>query len=92
VVERPGVPEGLAAPELAGPVRAAVGHPVAAVLQVPALPVDIRHNTKIDRTALADWATRVLAGDSARSPGAPGRWRATVQAGRGRLAARRNQR
>jgi len=92
VVERPGAPEGLAAPELASQVRAAVAHPVAAVLQVAALPVDIRHNTKIDRTALAGWATQVLAGDSARSPGARGRLRGTLQAGRGRLAARRSRR
>ncbi|MCU0260645.1 MAG: hypothetical protein MUE78_06465 [Ilumatobacteraceae bacterium] len=44
------------------PVRSAVDHPVAAVLQRPALPVDIRHNAKIDRTELAAWADRVLAG------------------------------
>lgn len=35
---------------------------VAAVLIRGALPVDIRHNSKIDRTALAAWATGTLAG------------------------------
>ncbi len=35
---------------------------VAAVLRKAVLPVDIRHNSKIDRTALAAWATRTLAG------------------------------
>ncbi len=28
----------------------------------PALPVDIRHASKVDRTAVARWAERVLAG------------------------------
>ena len=41
---------------------AAIDHPVAAVLTVAALPVDIRHNTKIDRTAVARWAAAVLSG------------------------------
>ena len=37
---------------------------VAAVLAVPALPVDIRHQSKIDRAAVARHATEVLAGRS----------------------------
>lgn len=41
-------------------VRAVAGHPVAAVLLTPRLPVDIRHNSKIDRVAVARWAARVL--------------------------------
>jgi acyl-coenzyme A synthetase/AMP-(fatty) acid ligase len=49
-------------------VREATDQAVAAVLQVPALPVDIRHNTKIDRTALAAWAAQVLAGERAKAP------------------------
>jgi hypothetical protein len=53
---------------LAERVRAAVAHPVAAVLSVRTLPVDIRHNTKIDRAAVAEWAGAVLAGDRARCP------------------------
>ena len=43
-------------------VRAAAGIPLAAVLVVDALPVDIRHASKVDRTRLARWAERVLAG------------------------------
>jgi hypothetical protein len=38
------------------------GYPVAAVLEHRELPVDIRHNSKIDRTALAAWAGGRLAG------------------------------
>ncbi len=62
-VRRPGQ-AGLA---LADQVRAAAGIPLAAVLVVPSLPVDKRHNSKIDRTAVAAWAAGVLAG------GRPGR-------------------
>ncbi len=69
---------GLAAPEFARKVRDAVASGItasagtaldpgtamdlAAVLIIPAMPTDIRHNSKIDRTALAAWATTVLAG------------------------------
>jgi acyl-coenzyme A synthetase/AMP-(fatty) acid ligase len=35
---------------------------IAAVLVVPSLPVDKRHNSKIDRTRIAVWAEKVLAG------------------------------
>jgi len=52
----------LADADLASRVRAAVGLPVAAVLVVPTLPTDIRHNSKVDRAALAAWAEQVLAG------------------------------
>lgn len=48
-------------------VEARVGCPVAAVLTTKVLPVDIRHNTKIDRAAVATWASAVLAGDRARA-------------------------
>ncbi len=54
----------LASPDVAAAVRDAAGHPVAAVLVRAALPVDIRHNSKIDRVAVADWAADVLAGRS----------------------------
>ena len=57
---------GLADDSLTAQIRSAVVPAVAAVLTVKALPVDIRHNTKIDRTALAQWAAQVLAGDRAR--------------------------
>ncbi|MCZ9880180.1 alpha/beta fold hydrolase [Arthrobacter sp. B2a2-09] len=62
---------GPAAPQLAGRVRGAAleaGVNVSAVLAVPALPTDIRHNAKIDRTRLSRWAARVLAGGR---PGEP---------------------
>jgi hypothetical protein len=35
---------------------------VAAVIGIERLPTDIRHNSKIDRTLLAGWATTVLSG------------------------------
>ncbi|WP_258371116.1 alpha/beta fold hydrolase [Curtobacterium sp. MCBD17_021] len=53
---------GLADPSLADAVRAAVDLPVAAVLVVPVLPTDVRHNSKVDRARLARWAASVLAG------------------------------
>ena len=67
VIERDG-DDGLAPPALAASVRQAIGHPVAAVLQVTALPVDIRHNTKIDRTLVARWAAGVLSGERTKRP------------------------
>jgi len=72
VIESASVPEGLAAPSMATSVRevivAATGCPVAAVLSVKSLPVDIRHNTKIDRTLVATWAAQVLSGGRTRRP------------------------
>jgi acyl-CoA synthetase (AMP-forming)/AMP-acid ligase II len=68
VVADPHADEGVAGAALAARVRATVRHPVAAVLLVRELPVDIRHNTKIDRTAVARWAAAVLAGGHARRP------------------------
>ncbi|WP_284978961.1 alpha/beta fold hydrolase [Arthrobacter sp. fls2-241-R2A-200] len=62
---------GPATPQLAQRVRAAAreaGVSVSAVLVVPNLPTDIRHNAKIDRSRLSRWATRVLAGGR---PGKP---------------------
>ncbi len=53
---------GLADPALASAVRAAVSCPVAAVLVTKQLPVDIRHNAKIDRAEVAAWAGSLLAG------------------------------
>ncbi len=52
----------LAGTSLADTVREAVAVDVAAVLEVPALPVDKRHNSKIDRLRVAEWADGVLAG------------------------------
>ncbi len=66
VIERADSSDGLATERDSDNVRRVVARatdqPVAAVLTVTALPVDIRHNTKIDRTAVADWATAVLSG------------------------------
>ncbi len=56
---------GSASLELTDTVRACVGSlaDIAAVLVVKKLPVDRRHNSKIDRTAVAVWAASMLAGD-----------------------------
>ncbi|KQM60765.1 alpha/beta fold hydrolase [Agreia sp. Leaf210] len=58
----------LADPELGAAVRHAAGLDIAAVLVVPVLPTDIRHNSKIDRSALARWAEGVLAGGKLSAP------------------------
>jgi hypothetical protein len=60
VIERPEESAGLASHELAAAVRAVIDPPVAAVLVTREVPVDIRHNAKIDRTAVADWASETL--------------------------------
>lgn len=53
----------LADEDLSDRVRRAVGQvDIAAVLTVPSLPVDKRHNSKIDRTRIATWADGVLRG------------------------------
>lgn len=77
--EPPARRAGLAPAEVVEGVRSAVGRvvpaelgatpvDVAAVLTVPSLPTDIRHNSKIDRTAVAAWAARVLEGRAVRPP------------------------
>lgn len=58
----------LADPELATEVRAASTQPLVAVFAIPELPTDIRHNSKIDRTRLSEWAERVLAGERLSAP------------------------
>lgn len=58
---------GLAPEQLAADVRAASPVPLAAVLVAP-MPTDVRHNSKIDRTRLAAWASRVLAGGRVGTP------------------------
>ncbi len=68
VIEQAGATAGLADRTLVATVRAAVAPvPVAAVLVVASLPVDIRHNAKVDRTAVGKWATTVLAGGTTRT-------------------------
>jgi acyl-CoA synthetase (AMP-forming)/AMP-acid ligase II len=59
--DRPTRPD-LAPETLASRVRAVVGVDIAAVFEVPALPVDKRHNSKIDRTRVSKWASAALAG------------------------------
>ena len=51
-------------------VAAACGLDLAAVLILPQMPTDIRHNSKIDRAALGAWASKVLAGGRTAAPGA----------------------
>ncbi|MDJ0313837.1 alpha/beta fold hydrolase [Arthrobacter sp. H35-D1] len=61
---------GLAPASLAADVRTAAkdaGLPLAAVVVIDAMPVDVRHNSKIDRAKLSRWASRLLSG------GKPGR-------------------
>jgi acyl-coenzyme A synthetase/AMP-(fatty) acid ligase len=60
--EQTSAAQGLAPAALADRVRSAAGAPVAAVLQARRLPTDVRHASKIDRSALAGWAGDVLAG------------------------------
>jgi acyl-coenzyme A synthetase/AMP-(fatty) acid ligase/pimeloyl-ACP methyl ester carboxylesterase len=59
---------GLASPELTAAVRASTTLPLVAVLAVPSLPTDIRHNSKIDRTRLSEWAEGLLAGGKPTAP------------------------
>jgi acyl-CoA synthetase (AMP-forming)/AMP-acid ligase II/pimeloyl-ACP methyl ester carboxylesterase len=55
----------VADPQLSQAVRTATGRNLVAVLLVPALPTDVRHNSKIDRAKVSAWAERVLAGERA---------------------------
>ncbi len=59
---------GLATPELTEAVRASTTLPIVAVLAMPRLPTDIRHNSKIDRSRLSEWAERLLAGGRPTAP------------------------
>lgn len=60
---------GVLAPQaLTDAVRDVAEANVAAVLNITAMPVDIRHQSKVDRTALGVWADAVLQG---RKPGNP---------------------
>jgi acyl-CoA synthetase (AMP-forming)/AMP-acid ligase II len=62
VVQAPRIHPGAAPLELIDAVRESTSIPICAVLVVRELPVDIRHNSKIDRTRVAAWAAHVLAG------------------------------
>ena len=68
VTDDPGRGSDLAELALADAIRAVVDVDIAAVLTVPSLPVDKRHNSKINRTRVARWAERVLSGGRVRSP------------------------
>ncbi|WP_278236046.1 alpha/beta fold hydrolase [Isoptericola sp. AK164] len=59
---------GLAPEALDAAVRESSSVPPAAVLVVPEMPTDVRHNSKIDRARLADWASGVLAGGRVTAP------------------------
>ncbi|TQO21973.1 alpha/beta fold hydrolase [Paramicrobacterium agarici] len=48
--------------------RAATPLPLVAVFEVPRLPTDIRHNSKIDRSRLSAWAERMLSGQRLETP------------------------
>ncbi|WP_298989685.1 alpha/beta fold hydrolase [uncultured Pseudokineococcus sp.] len=88
--EPPARRAGGAAPDLVAAVRRAVaglpGAPaVAVVLVVPALPVDVRHESKVDRTLVAAWAADRLAGRPVAPPWSrTGRLRAVLGARRRR--------
>ena len=76
VVEDAAGTDGLASTDLTDRVRSVVTEPVAAVLTLRSMPVDIRHNAKIDRVAVGAWASDLLAGQRAHAPGASRlRWR-----------------
>jgi acyl-coenzyme A synthetase/AMP-(fatty) acid ligase len=60
--DAPGEASPTAPQPLTDAVRTVADVNVAAVLTRRSLPVDIRHASKIDRSALADWATAVLGG------------------------------
>jgi acyl-coenzyme A synthetase/AMP-(fatty) acid ligase/pimeloyl-ACP methyl ester carboxylesterase len=77
VVESPGSRPGLAPAPVDTAVRDAAVRdagreiarpPLAVVLVVPELPTDVRHNSKIDRARLAQWAARVLGGGRVGTP------------------------
>lgn len=59
---------GLADPDVTHAVRSSTDLALVAVLAVPRLPTDVRHNSKIDRTRLSHWAERVLAGGKPTAP------------------------
>jgi acyl-coenzyme A synthetase/AMP-(fatty) acid ligase/pimeloyl-ACP methyl ester carboxylesterase len=62
VVEAPLQDKGVASLDLTDALRLAAGIEFAAVLVVDELPVDIRHNSKIDRVQVSQMASEVLAG------------------------------
>ncbi len=68
VVVIEGDSNGLASSEIASRVRSLVSVPVAAVLTLKSIPVDIRHNAKVDRGAIGGWAMEILSGKRSKAP------------------------
>ena len=68
VIEAPEHVRGVAPLDFTDDLRLAAGVEFAAVLVVDALPVDIRHNSKIDRQRVARWASEALAGGGSSAP------------------------
>lgn len=58
----------LASTVFADAIRKKTSLPIAAVLIAPELPTDVRHNSKIDRTALSLWAGEILSGKRMSNP------------------------
>ena len=63
VIEAPSLRPGVAPVDVTEEIRSRVDVSVVAVLVTRELPVDIRHNSKIDRARVSDWASKVLAGE-----------------------------
>ena len=93
VIEDESAADGPAGDDLVAGVRAAVDTPVAAVLSVRQLPVDIRHNAKIDRAAVAAWADGVARPVASPPPADedPGHRRIEPDRGGRRTSARRSR-
>ena len=68
VLETAATRPGLADPTLTAAARERSRVPLAAVLVVPRLPTDIRHNSKIDRSRLSTWAEQALSGGRIGTP------------------------
>ncbi|MGB0112173.1 MAG: alpha/beta fold hydrolase [Ilumatobacteraceae bacterium] len=66
VIEDAEGPDGVVDQVTINRVRQAVDTPIASVLSARELPVDIRHNAKIDRVEVARWASAMLAGRRSR--------------------------
>lgn len=67
-LEEPTRRASLADDALTDRIREVAGISVVAVFEVSSIPVDRRHNSKIDRTRVAAWAERALAGGRFGSP------------------------
>ena len=66
--QKPGLAPGDLAERVRSTVEFATGIRPSAVMVIPEHPTDIRHNSKIDRAALSQWAERVLSGGKMSAP------------------------